>query len=64
MPGTPDDLIKARRKLAAIERAKFRLRQRLEAIDFELDVLKPELRELEELAAQGQLPEYSYEEDE
>jgi hypothetical protein len=54
-----DELVRARRKLAALRRAEFRLRQRMDAIDFELDVLQPQIRELEDAAAQGQLPEFS-----
>lgn len=58
MAGESDtnELLRARRKKVALERAKFRLRQRFEAIDFELDVLQPQLEALEESAAQGQLP--------
>jgi hypothetical protein len=58
------DVLRARRKLTALRRAEFRLRQRLDAIDFELDVLTPELEELETLAAIGQLPEFTVEDDE
>lgn len=53
-----NELVRARRKLVAIERAKFRLQQRLEAIDYELDVLKPQIEELERQALQGELPEF------
>jgi hypothetical protein len=53
-----DELLRARRKLVALERAKFRLQQRLDAIDFELDVIQPEVKKLEEKAAKGQLPEF------
>ena len=56
-----DELVKARRKLVALRRAEFRLRQRFEAIDFELDVLKPEIEELEQKVAQGELPEFTVE---
>lgn len=37
---------KAERKLKAIRRAQFRLAQRLQAIDWEFDVLMPEIRNL------------------
>lgn len=59
MPGTDNELIRARRKLAAYERAKLRLRQRLESIDFELDELLPKLKDLEAAASRGELPEFS-----
>jgi hypothetical protein len=54
-------LLKSRRKLVALKRAEFALKQRFEKIDFELDVLRPQIEELESLAAQGQLPEFSIE---
>lgn len=57
-------LVRARRKLVALRRAEFRLKQRLEAIDFELDVLRPEVEELEQAAAAGELPEFTFEEGE
>jgi hypothetical protein len=41
------------KKLLAVERARFRLRQRLEAIDWEYDELKPLTAEYK---AQAQLP--------
>ena len=50
------------RKLKAIRRAEFALKQRFEKIDFELDVLKPQVQELEDQAAQGALPEFTIEE--
>ena len=51
------ELTRARRKYTALRRAEFKLQQRLDAIDFEFDVLQPELEALEKLAAQGALPE-------
>lgn len=42
------------KKLLAIERAKFRLKQRLEAIDWEYDQLKPMIAEFK---GKAQLPE-------
>ncbi len=41
------------KKLLAVERARFRLRQRLEAIDWEYDCLKPIVAEYK---AKAQLP--------
>lgn len=38
-----------------------RLKQRLETIDWEEDVLLDELKKLEELAAKGQLPTFEIE---
>lgn len=59
-----DDLLRARRKTVALERAKLRLKQRLEAIDFELDVIKPKVKALESAASRGQLPEFTVGDDE
>lgn len=42
------------KKLLAIERAKFRLKQRLEQIDWEYDYLKPQIAEFK---GKAQLPE-------
>ena len=55
------ELTRARRKWTAIRRAEFRLKQRLDSIDFEIDTLGPELEELEDKAAQGELPEVTVE---
>lgn len=44
------------KKLLAIERAKFRLKQRLEAIDWEYDVLKPAVNEFKGKATVPELP--------
>jgi hypothetical protein len=52
------DLNKAKRKLLAIRRAERRLQHRLDDLDWEFEVLKPELERLEEDAAQGELPEF------
>ena len=41
------------KKLLAVERARFRLKQRLEAIDWEFDYLKPQIAEYK---AKAQLP--------
>ena len=53
-----DEILRARRKLLAYERTKFRLRQQMDRIDHELDVIKPLLSELERNAALGELPVY------
>lgn len=42
-------LTRAQKKFLAIQRAKKRLEQRLETIDWELDELQPALKELAEL---------------
>lgn len=42
------------KKLLAIERAKFRLKQRLEQIDWEYDYLRPQINEFK---GKAQLPE-------
>jgi hypothetical protein len=47
------ETVRAKKKLAAARRAEFRLRQRLEAIDWELDTLAPEVAELEAAGTRG-----------
>lgn len=54
-----DEIVRARRKLTTVRRAEFSLRQRLDKIDFELDILQPEIRALEDDAAKGHLPSFS-----
>jgi hypothetical protein len=54
-----DEIVRARRKLTTVRRAEFSLRQRLDKIDFELDILQPEIRALEDDAAKGRLPSFS-----
>lgn len=55
-----DELVRAKKKLVAIRRAEYRLKQRLESIDWEHDVLLPEVAELEHVAAtQLELPEFT-----
>lgn len=44
------------KKMLAIERAKFRLRQRLEAIDWEYDYLRPQIAEFKGKATLPELP--------
>lgn len=54
---TDKEITRARQKLTAAFRAQLRLKQRFESIDFELDILKPKLRELDEGLTNGHLPE-------
>jgi predicted nucleic acid-binding Zn-ribbon protein len=61
MPKASDELLRARRKVVAFERAKMRLRQQLERIDWELDELKPKVKDLEAAASRGELPEITVE---
>ena len=55
------EVTRARQKLTAAYRAQFNLKQRFEKIDFELDVLRPQLKELEAGLTQGLLPEFTIE---
>jgi len=60
VPGYSDPaaVTRARRKLVAIRRAEIQLKQRLERIDWEEDVLKPELKAFEShIVTVGELPE-------
>lgn len=60
-----DQLSRAKKKLIAVRRAEYRLKQRLEAIDWEFDVLLPEVEQLALNAAKKlELPEFIVEEDE
>lgn len=59
---TDKDITRARQKMTAAFRAQLRLKQRFESIDFELDVLKPKLEELEDGLTMGLLPEFTIEE--
>ena len=55
-----DEVKRARAKLLAIRRTERRLRNRLADIDWEYDVLKPELQEFEStITTVGELPEFS-----
>jgi len=56
-----DSLEKTKAKLLAIRRAQWRLKQRLETIDYEHDILKVEVEELAESVANGHLPQISLE---
>lgn len=56
-----DSLEKTKAKLLAARRAQWRLKQRLETIDFEFDVLKPEVEQLKAGATKGRLPQIEVE---
>lgn len=56
-----DSLEKTKAKLLAVRRAQWRLKQRLETIDFEHDVLKEEVEQLKEGVTRGELPQISLE---
>lgn len=65
--GTSDseEVKRARAKYLAIRRAEHRLKQRLETIDFEYDVLKPGLDALEKrITVLGELPTFAFIEEE
>lgn len=49
-------------KLLAIRRAQWRLKQRLETLDYEEKELKPEIEALQESAIKGELPQITLEE--
>lgn len=55
------EINRAKRKLTAAYRAKLRLKQRFESIDFELDIVAPKLKELEQGITKGLLPEFTIE---
>ncbi len=60
-----NELTRAKKKFIAVRRAEYRLKQRLEAIDWEFDVLLPEVEQLTIAAAETlELPEFIVEEDE
>lgn len=48
----------AKAKFRAIKRAEMRLRQRLDMIDWEYDILRPAVKELEKEATEGKLPTF------
>lgn len=56
------EVMRTRQKLTAAYRAQLRLKQRFESIDYELDIIKPELKKLEENLSQGILPEFTIKE--
>jgi hypothetical protein len=49
-------LIRAKRKTRAILSARFALQRQLDRIDYDLDVIKPTLAEVDEAAANGTIP--------
>jgi len=57
------ELTRARRKLTTLRRAERRLVHRFSDIDYELDVLKDEVKALEEGLAQGELPVFTVEDE-
>jgi len=60
-----DELARAKKKYIAIKRAQRRLQSRLSDIDWEYEVLLPEVAALEEAAANNlELPEFTIVEDE
>lgn len=52
---------RAQKKLLAIERARRRLKHRLEDIDWEEETLIPKVQELQELEAQGKKVDFEIE---
>jgi hypothetical protein len=56
-----DSLEKTKAKLLAIRRAQWRLKQRLETIDYEYDILKEEVQALEDGLSDGHIPQISLE---
>jgi len=56
-----DEIAKAKAKLTAIRRAERRLVNRLADLDWEYDVLKPEIEALQQGIAQGELPVFTVE---
>jgi hypothetical protein len=60
-----NELVRAKKKLVAVRRAERRLQVALENIDWELDILLPEVEQLGVSAAEFlELPEFTIEEDE
>lgn len=60
----PDDLSRAKKKLIAIRRAERRLKIALENIDWEFDVLLPEVEAMAlEATKMGELPEFVIEDE-
>lgn len=56
-----NDLERARAKHRALLNARLQLKQAFERIDYRFDVIKPSIKQLEQDAARGQLPEYGTE---
>jgi hypothetical protein len=66
LPGTadPDEVKRVRAKYLAIKRTEWRLRQRLDTIDHEFDVIKPGLQALEQkITVLGELPSFTVDAD-
>jgi hypothetical protein len=59
-----NEVAKAKAKVTAIKRAERRLINRLNDLDWEYDVLKPELEALQHDLARGELPVITVEKDE
>ncbi len=56
-----DEVKRARAKFLAIERAKWRIKQRLDTIDHEYDVVRPGLLALEKrITVLGELPTFEF----
>lgn len=49
-------LLRARKKFTALKRAERRLQNRLADIDWEYDVLQPQVKELEQAITAGKIP--------
>jgi hypothetical protein len=61
----PSEVKRARAKYLAVKRAEWRLRQRLDTIDHEYEVIQPGLAALEQrITVLGELPEFSVLEEE
>lgn len=59
-----DELARAKRKLLAIRRAERRLKTRLADIDWEFDVLLPEIEKLTlEATRRGEIPQFLVEDE-
>ena len=56
------EIQRTKAKLIAAYRANFRLKQRFEYIDFDLDILKPEVEKLESGLTAGHFPTITIEE--
>lgn len=54
---TSDPVLEAKRKFTALARAERRIKQRMLDIEWELNELQPALKQIDLLAAVGQLPD-------
>ena len=50
------ELARAKRKTRAILSARFALQRQLDRIDYDIDIVRPELSRIDEAAALGELP--------